>query len=648
MADKETVILEFEIDYGKAEKDLIKVEGAILDNKNAIAELNKALKSGVITQEEYIKENLRMQGNLKKEQEQRNSLNKVLNTEIGSRNALRLQVSKLTKEYDSLNITTNTGKKRAEELEKQIRKLNDQLSEGSKRAGNFRDTIGHYIKDVNIAGVSVGGLTDKLTNFNPVAVGVVGVLGALSAAYAASTRGAQDLQKAQDLLSASSIVVSNSLFKGQGGQFTASSILTALQGNALTSAPATVIKSLFGETIKEIDRVADALKKLREVELIDLKEGQKQAKDNLKVAEQNRRLRDDETLSLEARLAAANDVEGSINSFQSALIKVQNDRLSAAQKLAEVTNNDLNAMALVKDIQREIADIQEDAEGKRTEAINGVLAIEQQIAALRGQGTTKKTGLSTDTKTGAGFLKDTGTGADATSLNNEIIIDGAKALNDGLQKLDKDRTDSETREAGERFRAKQAISQAELAAAVTLSNAFIGLAEDGTQAQKLLALTSIGIDTAEAIAALTAASEQNPLNGPTFGAAGIAQFAAGIARIIGNIAAAKGYLGFAHGGYTGDGGKYEPAGVVHRGEYVVPKEIVHNPTYSGHIHALEAARTGGYADGGIVSKSITKDVDQSLAIMNAFKAMPPAELSVVEVTRLQKRIGVREKISRAS
>ena len=27
--------------------------------------------------------------------------------------------------------------------------------------------------------------------------------------------------------------------------------------------------------------------------------------------------------------------------------------------------------------------------------------------------------------------------------------------------------------------------------------------------------------------------------------------------------------GYSSGGYTGDGGKYEPAGIVHRGEYVV-------------------------------------------------------------------------------
>ncbi|MDG6313191.1 hypothetical protein P9Z72_11900, partial [Glaesserella parasuis] len=30
--------------------------------------------------------------------------------------------------------------------------------------------------------------------------------------------------------------------------------------------------------------------------------------------------------------------------------------------------------------------------------------------------------------------------------------------------------------------------------------------------------------------------------------------------------------GFAQGGYTGNGGKYEPKGIVHGGEYVMTKE----------------------------------------------------------------------------
>jgi hypothetical protein len=34
----------------------------------------------------------------------------------------------------------------------------------------------------------------------------------------------------------------------------------------------------------------------------------------------------------------------------------------------------------------------------------------------------------------------------------------------------------------------------------------------------------------------------------------------------------KDFFGFADGGYTGPGGKYEPAGIVHKGEYVVNKE----------------------------------------------------------------------------
>lgn len=35
---------------------------------------------------------------------------------------------------------------------------------------------------------------------------------------------------------------------------------------------------------------------------------------------------------------------------------------------------------------------------------------------------------------------------------------------------------------------------------------------------------------------------------------------------------------FANGGFTGRGGKYEPAGVVHKGEYVVPKQYVNQST----------------------------------------------------------------------
>ncbi|MFS2037821.1 tape measure protein [Agrobacterium tumefaciens] len=56
---------------------------------------------------------------------------------------------------------------------------------------------------------------------------------------------------------------------------------------------------------------------------------------------------------------------------------------------------------------------------------------------------------------------------------------------------------------------------------------------------------------------------------------------------------------FADGGYTGDGGKYQPAGVVHKGEYVFDQAAV---KAAGGPAAMEAMRRGlkGYADGGYV------------------------------------------------
>lgn len=57
-------------------------------------------------------------------------------------------------------------------------------------------------------------------------------------------------------------------------------------------------------------------------------------------------------------------------------------------------------------------------------------------------------------------------------------------------------------------------------------------------------------------------------------------------------------LGFASGGYTGDGGKYEPAGVVHRGEYVFDAETVRNAGIGTMVALHHQLR--GYADGGLV------------------------------------------------
>jgi hypothetical protein len=60
-----------------------------------------------------------------------------------------------------------------------------------------------------------------------------------------------------------------------------------------------------------------------------------------------------------------------------------------------------------------------------------------------------------------------------------------------------------------------------------------------------------------------------------------------------------GLLGFADGGYTGPGGKLEPAGVVHRGEYVFSAETVQR-LGAGNLDRLHRSAKRGYVTGGLV------------------------------------------------
>lgn len=58
-------------------------------------------------------------------------------------------------------------------------------------------------------------------------------------------------------------------------------------------------------------------------------------------------------------------------------------------------------------------------------------------------------------------------------------------------------------------------------------------------------------------------------------------------------------LGFADGGYTGDGGKYQPAGIVHRGEYVMSKAAT-SRIGVGNLDAMHRGALKGFAAGGYV------------------------------------------------
>lgn len=119
----------------------------------------------------------------------------------------------------------------------------------------------------------------------------------------------------------------------------------------------------------------------------------------------------------------------------------------------------------------------------------------------------------------------------------------------------------------------------------------------------------------------------------------LAKIAAIISTGLAQVAKIKNVQAFSSGGYTGDGGTYEPAGIVHKGEYVIKKRQMQNPAIRGIVDTIiepdrlsrinyESAHTSisnmrGYALGGIVTQpapinNININTDQ---LLNAVIAM---------------------------
>ena len=167
--------------------------------------------------------------------------------------------------------------------------------------------------------------------------------------------------------------------------------------------------------------------------------------------------------------------------------------------------------------------------------------------------------------------------------------------------------------------------------------------------QKKYANADMGIQIAKALAAGALAGVQawnaaggNPILFAIIAALITATTAAQVATIIaqrnaimnaspsssassGSVTKVRTVTGFSEGGYTGDGGRLEVAGVVHRGEYVVPQPELRDPAVASMVadiesrrrrrtssHALPGFAEGGYADGGVSGHGVRDILGQIL------------------------------------
>lgn len=151
------------------------------------------------------------------------------------------------------------------------------------------------------------------------------------------------------------------------------------------------------------------------------------------------------------------------------------------------------------------------------------------------------------------------------------------------------------------------------------------------ETQKKYADVELGISIAQAIAqgalaVIQCFSQLGPIAGAIFAAITAATTAAQIAVMVqqrnalknaspagssGGSTTTRKVNGYSEGGYTGDGGRLEVAGVVHRGEYVVPQPEMRDPYVASMVANIESIRRRrtssnslpGFAEGGYTSNA---------------------------------------------
>lgn len=195
------------------------------------------------------------------------------------------------------------------------------------------------------------------------------------------------------------------------------------------------------------------------------------------------------------------------------------------------------------------------------------------------------------------FKKPAEASEEATNKIIASITDGTKSYQDGIDELGDTMTelpdifDAIRVQLNETFRALTDETTKALATAASGATTFgevydelatvagaafaqiITEQEDFGKAFLLIALDVLDALVPILAAQITAFALATPQSVASFGTAGLALSAVITALLKGIVAAARaGVQSFATGGYTGDGGKYEPAGVVHKGEFVINKE----------------------------------------------------------------------------
>lgn len=391
---KEVIILELQVDDKNA-KQADKSVDALTDSIVALRKANKELRA-----ERDLLSTSDEEG-AKRIQEINEQINK--NTKIIKENSSEVEKNRLnvgnyknsivaawkeTKKLEAANLALIKSQSKVNtstiEGREEFDKLQKEIEENTKAIEEHNKSIKENIDNTEIFGTSIGNLKQGFAALTSPIGAVTAGLTALVAGYIKSSTGAKDFAFAQDRINfimSKTIEMFGQLVgggNGEGGSGPLSKLIT-LWGKFLQYAPG--INLLFRDQIdsllEESEAAALAAENLRKLQIEQQRAGNA-AKTFESAAETWRRIRDDQTKSYEERLKAIDAINQNINASGTVRINVLKQEIEAIKEANANWKNQDNLVVEIESKRREIADIEEEINGKRTENIMALNALQKE------------------------------------------------------------------------------------------------------------------------------------------------------------------------------------------------------------------------------------------------------------------------------
>jgi len=561
----------------------------------------------------------------------------------------------LREERKKLDLQSEQGLKRAQEINKQLDANTEIIKENSSALEKQRLNVGNYTgaldKLVPGLGATANGFTSMAQTAKAFIVTPIGaVIGALGLAIAALTQYFRDNEEGQNsfnrIMNVGSAIV---------GKFT--DLISFLGENVfkvLISGFETTIGFLekwvpgFAQATKAVEKFlnldrADYISDLEaETDALERQLIVRKAQLEAIVAEQKLRA-EDKSLSLKERKQALDEASKSQKELNDLELQYAKNKLDIIVAQNAQSNSNKEALKAEAEARANLFRIQKDAADKQKEIFTKNQEIKAQEAALNAKANEQ---LAEEVRLKNQLTEISERQNEQTDIELpklELKIKGQDTINKSLDALVK-KNQEVSKSEKERVKAAEDSSDKQVKAAIALSAAIIGLGESDTKAKKALGLSTIainsGIGVSEAIKA--GAGKTWPLN--------LAAILSGITAVLTGITQAKGLLGFASGGLTGTkimahhGTRISRSNGDNLLATVKTGEVILNRDQQARLGGDRTfARLGvpGFASGGFVAQTAknTESISSQIQLYEAISRIQPV-VTVEDINAGQSRVSV--------